>query len=89
MPEYLKEHGFLPLNAAAPWVGVSVRTLRRWIAAGLPTYQGTPGGKILIKPTELEHFLARQQAPRPALDRMVAEVMQGLQGGRSIRMGQR
>ena len=35
--------GYLPLLEAALWAGVSVRTLRRWIKKGLPTYQAGPG----------------------------------------------
>ena len=81
--------GYLSLPMAAAFVSVSSRTVKRWIAQGLPMYQAGPRTKVLIRPSDIEQFLTRQQAPRPALDRMVAEVMQGLQGGRSIRMGQR
>ena len=81
--------GYLSLSMAAAFVSVSSRTVKRWIAQGLPTYQAGPRTKVLIRPSDIERFLTRQQAPRPALDRMVAEVMQGLQGSGSRRVGQR
>src|SRR5215467_5693649 len=34
--------GYLPLLEAALWAGVSVRTLRRLVKKGLPTYQAGP-----------------------------------------------
>ena len=74
--------GYLPLADAATWAGVSPRTLKRWIAAGLPKYQAGPRGKVLVRPGDIDQFLTRQQAPTPDLDAMVNEVLQGLtQGG--------
>jgi len=66
--------GFLPLADAAAWAGVSRRTMRRWIARGLPTYQAGPREKVLIRSTDIEKFLTRQQVEKPDLDAMVQEV---------------
>jgi len=38
--------GYLSLKDAAAWAGVSVRTLNRWIARGLPRYQAGPMEKF-------------------------------------------
>ena len=70
--------GFMPLDRAAAWSGVSVRTLKRWIGKGLPRYQAGPRSKVLIRPGDIESFLTRQQAEKPTLDRMVGEVLKGL-----------
>ncbi len=66
--------GFLSLTNAAAWAGVSPRTLRRWIAQGLPTYQASPRSKVLLRPSDIELFLTRQQVERPDLNAMVEEV---------------
>jgi predicted site-specific integrase-resolvase len=66
--------GFLSLTDAAGWAGVSPRTLRRWIGRGLPTYQANPRSKVLIRPSDIELFLTRQQAEQPDLNAMVEEV---------------
>ena len=53
---------FCSLIAGAHWAAVSTRTMRRWIELGLPKYQAGPGGKVLIKPADIEKFLTRPQA---------------------------
>ena len=70
--------GFLPLEQAAAWSGVSKRTLKRWIASGLPKYQAGPGSKVLIRPGDIEAYLTRHQANPPNIDSMVDEVMNEL-----------
>ena len=70
--------GYMPLVDAAAWVGVSPRTLKRWIALGLPRFQAGPRSKVLIRPSDVEQFLARQQAQKPDLDKMVNEVIEDL-----------
>jgi hypothetical protein len=70
--------GYMPLEAAAQWAGVSVRTLKRWINRGLPRYQAGPRERVLVRPVDIEHFLTRQQKPSPNLDEMVDEVFQGM-----------
>ena len=70
--------GYLPLREAAAWAGVSVRTMKRWITKGLPTYQAGPREKVLIRPTDIDAFLTRQQRQVPNLDAMVNEVLKSL-----------
>jgi excisionase family DNA binding protein len=76
----LPEQGYLSLNQAARWAGVSTRTLKRWIAKGLPKYQAGIREKVLIRPADIERFLARSQAKQLDLDAIVEEVLTGLQG---------
>jgi hypothetical protein len=70
--------GYLPLNQAAPWAGVSKRTMKRWIKKGLPTYQAGPREKVLIRPADIDAFLTRQQAHEPDLGAMVEDVWKSL-----------
>jgi hypothetical protein len=70
--------GYLALADAAAWAGVSVRTMKRWIAGGLPVYQAIARGKKLVRPADIDAFLTRQQAPKPDLSRLVNEVTRDL-----------
>ena len=70
--------GYLPLHEAASWAGVSVRTLKRWITKGLPTYHAGPREKVLIRPADIDAFLSRRQAQAPDLHAMVEDVMRSL-----------
>ena len=74
--------GYLGITEAAEWAGVSQRTLKRWIARGLPCYQAVPRGKVLLKPADIEQFLTKRQVPRPDLDALVGEVLEELRGNR-------
>ena len=74
------EHGYMPLEEAAAWAGVSPRTLKRWIRRGLPTYQAGPREKVLVRPSDIDQFLTRKQVPTPDLGAMVEEVLAGLSG---------
>lgn len=67
--------GYLSLKDAATWSGVSARTIKRWIVAGLPIYQERPRSKILIRPEDIELFLTKRQVPNPDLNAMVSQVM--------------
>jgi len=69
MPEWI------PVHVAACLVSVSARTLRRWIARGLPVYQSGPRAKLLVRVRDIEAFLTRKQARTPDLNKMVNEVM--------------
>jgi excisionase family DNA binding protein len=73
---------FLSLGEAAQRHKISSRTLRRWIARGLPFYQACPRGRVLLRPCDLDRFLTRRQAPKPALDVLVDEVVRDLRGGK-------
>ena len=72
--------GFLSLEHAAQWADVSVKTVNRWLSRGLPSYQEGPRTIVLIRPTDIEAFLTKRQAERPALDVMVDAVLGGLNG---------
>ena len=72
--------GFLPLHQAAQWAGVSERTLKRWIARGLPRYQAGPRTKVLVRPADIDAFLTRQQVQQPDLNAMVEDVLRSLKG---------
>ena len=67
--------GFRSKAASAQWGGVSLRTLDRLIARGLPTYRTSPRGKILIRPDDLAAFLVHQPRPDQALDALVNAVL--------------
>ena len=41
---------YLPIDGAAQYASVSTKTIQRWIKGGLPVYQGTARGKVLIRP---------------------------------------
>ena len=70
--------GFLPLEQAAAWAGVSQKTMKRWIASGLPKYQAGARSKVLIRPGDIKAYLTRHQANPPNIDAMVDEVMNEL-----------
>jgi len=76
--ELARQPGFLPLAEAATWAGVSSRTLKRWIASGLPKYQAGPRSKVLLRPTDIEAYLTRQVANAPNLNALVDEVVKEL-----------
>jgi hypothetical protein len=70
--------GYLPLKQAADWAGVSARTMKRWLAGGLPSYQAGPREKILIRPVDIDQFLTRRQVPQVDIDSLIAEALQDL-----------
>ena len=70
--------GFLSLAHAAEYADVSVKTVKRWIATGLPKYQMGPRRKVLIRPMDIEAYLTRQQANPPNIDALVDEVVKEL-----------
>ncbi len=69
---------FLSLKEGADFAHVSKRTLKRWLAAGLPAHQPIPGGKILLTVSELERFIVRRARSQPALDALVEDAMHEL-----------
>ena len=73
-----QQRGFLSLSEAAAWAGVSKRTVRRWIGRGMPYFQGSERGKVLIRPGDIETFLNRKQATQVDLSAMVNEVFNTL-----------
>jgi excisionase family DNA binding protein len=67
--------GYMSLQTAAQWAGVSVRTLKRWINRGLPRYQAGPREKVLIRPADIEAFLTRRQVSGLNLNALVEDVL--------------
>ena len=70
--------GFLSLEHAAEYADVSKKTIKRWVERGLPIYQAAPRSKVLIRPTDIEAYLTRQQASPPNIDALVDEVVKEL-----------
>jgi len=66
---------FLSLDHAAAYADVSVKTIKRWIAGGLPKFQAGSGSKVLIRPSDIEAFLTKRQVAKPDLDAMVEAVL--------------
>ena len=71
--------GYMTIQVLAAWASVSPRTVRRWISQGLPTYQATVRGRVLIKPGDLDGFLKRNHVHDTALYAMVQQVLDDLQ----------
>jgi phage terminase Nu1 subunit (DNA packaging protein) len=69
--------GYMTIAGASEYASVSTRTIKRWIKAGLPVYQGTVRGKVLIRPTDIDVHLTRRQAPQLDLNAMVEDVLLG------------
>lgn len=67
--------GYLDLKTAAQWASVSTKTIKRWIASGLPVYQGSAGGKVLVKPQDIDQFLQRRQVPQVDVNALVDETL--------------
>jgi excisionase family DNA binding protein len=71
---------YLPLRALSLYSGLSVRTLRGYLvrlSSPLPYYR--VGGKILVKRSEFDAWMAAFRAAEPArLDALVADVLKGL-----------
>src|SRR5262245_35061820 len=72
---------FATLQDTARIVGVSVSTVRRWIARGLRCSQPIPGGRIVIRRDDPEQFLQNGQREDSAamLDRCIETVLEDLQ----------
>ena len=67
--------GYLSLKAASQWASVSPKTLKRWIASGLPVYQGSAGGKVLLRPQDIDQFLQRRLVPQVDVNALVDETL--------------
>ena len=75
----LAQDGLLSVARAAEWAGVSIRTLRRWLRAGLAFAQPIPGGRVLIRQNDLERFLRSQQQAGAIVDQCVRQTLKDLQ----------
>lgn len=74
--------GYLPMEDAAWWAGISLRTMKRWISLGLPKYQAGPRRKVLIRLRDVDEFLLQLQMTKPDLDQAVDETLLELQRGK-------
>ena len=83
---FVSTPGYLSLKLTSQWASVSLKTIKRWIAAGLPVYQGTPGGKVLIRPQDIDVFLQKRQVPQVDLNRLVNETLKEM--GRGVKSSQ-
>ncbi len=70
--------GYLSIGGAAEYASVSTRTVKRWITRGLPVYQGTPRGKVLIRPSDIDLYLEKKTARELILDAMAEQVLRDL-----------
>lgn len=72
--------GYLPLKALAGYSGLSVRTLRGYLAhpsRPLPHYR--VGGKLLVRRSEFDAWIAAFKATDGGtLDALVADLMRGM-----------
>ena len=74
------EDPYLPLTGLSAYAGLSVRTLRTYLAHlsyPLPCYR--IGGKVLVKKSEYDRWAARFRAvPSSQVDALVHDAMRGL-----------
>jgi hypothetical protein len=67
---------FIDRRTAVKFASISLRTLDRLIARGLPTYRTSSNrGKILIRPDDLVAFLMHQPSRQQNLDVLVEEMV--------------
>lgn len=69
------EPGWLQPKRAAAYADVGERTMRRWLAAGLP--HSRVGGVVLVKRAELDAWI-RSHSSGLDLDQLAGEVLAGL-----------
>lgn len=72
--------GYFPIMEAAKYASVSTKTIQRWIRSGLPVFQGTARGKVLIRPADIDVYLTRKQARQLDLDAIINDAVRGVQG---------
>src|SRR5262249_15696107 len=79
------QRGYLSLKHLAEWADVSPKTIQRWIEGGLPFYQGTVGGKVLVRPEDIHRFLQKRQVAQVDIETMVNETLREIELGASSR----
>ena len=72
-PSLLPSPAYVTVAGAAHYCAVSVRTIRRWLRIGLGYHQSGARGKVLIRTSDLDLFLARQHHTHP-LDADIEQV---------------
>ena len=67
--------GYMDLKALSQYSSLSVRTLRQYLkdpVHPLPSFR--PGGKVLVRRSEFDQWLARFRRDRSDVDRLVSEI---------------
>jgi len=70
--------GWAKIKRAAKYADISERTVRKWLNKGLK-YSRLPTGTILIRYSDVDEFLESFAVDGDQVDRMVDEVMEGIQ----------
>ena len=73
----VSERAWLKTKSAAELADVSLRTMRSWLAAGLP-HSRVAGGVVLIKREALDEWLENHAVDHSQTDKIVNEVLAGL-----------
>lgn len=78
------EPQYFDLKAASQYCGLSVRRLRQALnePGGLPPYQTGGNGKILIKKSDLDQWLAKFRREPQDIAQLLEEVMVDLAGAK-------
>ena len=76
----VREDAYLPLRALSTYAGLSVRTLRTYLAhpsCPLPCYR--IGGKVLVRRSEFDQWARQFRAvPSSKVETLVTEALRGL-----------
>ena len=74
--------GWLDLKGAAAYTSISIRTLRRYVTDPvhrLPVYR--VGGKLVMRPDDLDQWIRGFEKGRVGVDRFVDEVLSDIHIG--------
>ena len=71
-------NGWVKSKRGAQYAGVSERTFRNWLKAGL-SYSRLPSGTILIKESWIDDYLERFQVQMNEVNDIVKEVCKGME----------
>jgi len=69
--------GWSKIKSAAKYAGISERTMRDWLKAGLK-YSRLPSGTVLIKYAWVDEYLETFAANEDQVDKIVNETMRDL-----------
>jgi hypothetical protein len=69
--------GYTKVKGGAKYGGVSVRTFRGWLTAGLPHFR-LSSGTILVAYSDIDAWLERFRADGSKVDKIVDQVMSEL-----------
>ena len=69
--------GWAKVKGAAKYAGVSERTLRSWLSAGL-RHSRLPSGLVLVSYQAIDEFIGKFEHQRDAVDQIVEETVREL-----------